>query len=298
MRISDLLGRDGPLFSFEFFPPKTEAGERTLLQTIERLRVLRPAFVSVTYGAGGSTRERTIELVTHLKRTHGIEAMAHLTCVGHSRDEIAAILDRLAAGGIENIMALRGDPPRGEAAFVRPAHGFGHASELVAFVRARGVPFCLGGAGYPEGHPECPDRELDLAHLREKVAAGLDFVTTQLFFDNTDYFRFVARARAVGIRVPIVPGIMPITNVAQIERMTKMCGARIPDPLRARLAAVQDDDERVRAVGVEHSLRQCRELLARGAPGIHFYTLNQSPATATILAALRDAEAAPPCQPS
>jgi methylenetetrahydrofolate reductase (NADPH) len=287
MRIGDLFDAEGPLFSFEFFPPKTEQGERLLLQTIGRLRDLRPSFVSVTYGAGGSTRNKTVEIVTRVKREFGIEAMAHLTCVGHDRAEIVQVLDRLRDSGIENVLSLRGDPPRGESTFTRPENGFAYATELVRFIRTRGYDFCLGGAGYPEGHQECPDRELDLEHLRQKVDAGLDFVITQLFFDNADYFDFVPRARRIGIRVPIIAGIMPITNVAQIERISKMCGARIPEDLRRRMHARSDDEAAVRAIGIEHASRQCRELLAGGAPGIHFYTLNQSPATAAILADLR-----------
>lgn len=278
---------DELLFSFEFFPPKTGAGERSLLQTIERLRALDPAFVSVTYGAGGSTREKTIELVTRIKRNYGIEAMAHLTCVGHSRDEVARILDRLRDGGIDNVLPLRGDPPRGESRFVPPADGFAYACELVRFIRERGYPFCLATAGYPEGHPECPDRDLDLEHLKQKVDAGADFIITQLFFDNADYFRFVDRARAIGIRVPIVPGIMPVTNVAQIERITALCGARIPAALRTRLRAAEGNEQAVHEVGVDYATEQCRELLARGAPGVHFYTLNSSPATTTILGRIR-----------
>jgi methylenetetrahydrofolate reductase (NADPH) len=287
MRIRSLFGQAHPVFSFEFFPPRTEAGERSLLRTIDNLRPLAPSFVSVTYGAGGTTREKTIEIVTRIKREHGLEAMAHLTCVGHSRDQIAAILDRLAAAGLENLLALRGDPPRGETTFVRPADGFGHASELVAFIVGRGYRFCLAGAGYPEGHPECRDRERDVANLRTKVDAGVEVIITQLFYDNRDYFAFVERARRAGIAVPILPGIMPITNVPQIERITSLCGARIPDDLRERLHAAEGDDAAVLAVGVAHALAQCRDLLARGAPGVHFYTLNQSPATAAILAELR-----------
>ena len=286
MRIRSLFGQAQPVFSFEFFPPRTEAGERSLLRTIDSLRPLAPSFVSVTYGAGGTTREKTIEIVSRIKREQGLEAMAHLTCVGHSRDEIAAILDRLAAAGLENVLALRGDPPRGETAFVRPANGFGHASELVAFIIERGYPFCLAGAGYPEGHPECRDLDRDVAHLRAKVAAGVEVIITQLFYDNRDYFAFVERARDAGITVPILPGIMPITNVPQIERIAGLCGARIPDDLRHRLQAAAGDDA-VFGVGVAHALAQCRDLLAGGAPGIHFYTLNQSPATAAILAELR-----------
>lgn len=287
MRISSLFGNGAPVFSFEFFPPKTEQGEQSLLRTIQRLRVLNPSFVSVTYGAGGSTRQKTIELVSRIKRDFGVETMAHLTCVGHNRDELTAILDRLQMLGIENVLPLRGDPPRGQTVFVRPANGFAYAAELVQFIRGRGYPFCIGGAGYPEGHVECRDLDLDLEHLRQKVAAGLDFVITQLFFDNGDYFRFVERARRVGITVPILPGIMPITNLRQIERFTTLCGARIPDALHARLLALQDDDEAVRALGIAHATRQCRELLAGSAPGVHFYTLNQSPAAVAILAELR-----------
>lgn len=287
MLIRDLFGDGRPVFSFEFFPPKTPQGEQSLLRTISHLRELNPSFVSVTYGAGGSTRQKTVELVARIKREFGIEAMAHLTCVGHNRDELAAILDRLQAEGIENVLPLRGDPPQGETRFIPPANGFAYAAELVRFIRARGYPFCLGGAGYPEGHVECRDLEVDLKHLADKVAAGVDFVITQLFFDNSDYFAFVERARAAGIRVPIIPGIMPITNVAQIQRFTRLCGAKIPGALEARLLSVADDEEVVRAIGIAHATRQCRDLLARGAPGIHFYTLNQSPATVAILAQLR-----------
>jgi len=282
MRIVDLIGVDGPVFSFEFFPPKTEQGERNLYRTIDHLRELRPTFVSVTYGAGGSTRDKTVEIVSRIKHSIGIEAMAHLTCVGADQDEIESVMQRLQAAGIENVLALRGDPPRDQKEFVRTERGFGYASELVRFIRARGFPFCLGGACYPEGHVECADREADLANLKTKVDFGLDFVITQLFFDNTDYVAFVARARACGVRVPIIPGIMPITNLAQIERFTSMCGARIPPDLKARLEHVRDDEEAVRSIGIEHATAQCRDLLARGAPGIHFYTLNQSPATRAI----------------
>ena len=287
MFIRDLFGNGHPLFSFEFFPPKTPQGEQSLLRAIDHLRELKPGYVSVTYGAGGSTRHKTIELVTRIKHEFGMEAMAHLTCVGHNREEILAILDRLREQGIENVLPLRGDPPQGQKEFTRTAGGFGFAAELVHFIRSRGYPFCLGGAGYPEGHIECRDLELDLEHLRQKVAAGIDFIITQLFFDNADYFRFVDRARAVGIRIPIIAGIMPITNVAQIQRFTQLCGAKIPADLEAELLAVQEDEAAVRAVGIAHATRQCRDLLARGAPGIHFYTLNQSPATVAILEQLR-----------
>lgn len=280
--IRDLIGSNGPVFSFEFFPPKSAEGEQNLYRTVERLRELRPSFVSVTYGAGGSTRDKTIELVRRIKHDLGIEAMAHLTCVGADQAEIEAVLERLQRNGIDNVLALRGDPPRGQKTFVRPPNGFAFAAELVHFIRARGFPFSLGGACYPEGHIECPDREKDLQHLKAKVAAGLDFVITQLFFDNADYFAFVARVRAQGLTLPILPGIMPITNLAQIERFTALCGAHIPPDLRARLERVRGDEDAVRAIGIDHATAQCRALLAAGAPGIHFYTLNQSPATRAI----------------
>jgi methylenetetrahydrofolate reductase (NADPH) len=287
VRISALFQRADPVFSFEFFPPKTDQGVQNLYRTIGQLHELRPAFVSVTYGAGGSTRELTLDLVSRIKSEIGIEAMAHLTCVGSGREHLRAVLDDLERRGIENVLALRGDPPRDQPRFVAAEDGFTYASELVRFIRENGYRFCVGGAGYPEGHVECTDADLDLRHLVAKVEAGLEFVITQLFFDNRDYFTFVERARAAGIGVPIVPGIMPITNVAQIERFTRMCGARIPAELTARLDAVRENEEAVREIGVEHAAEQCRALLAGGAPGVHFYTLNQSPATQAILRRIR-----------
>jgi len=285
MRIDSLFAGPRPVFSFEFFPPKSPPGEAALLAAVERLRLLEPSFVSVTYGAGGSTRQKTLEIVTHIKRDFGIEAMAHLTCVGHSREELRAILDHLRDSGVENILALRGDPPQGETRFVAPPNGFAYASELTAFIRA-GYDFCVGGACYPEGHTECRDLEVGIRHLRAKVDAGAAFLITQLFYDNADYFAFVQRARAAGIRVPILPGIMPITDGPQIERIARLCGARIPDALRRHLLA-SASAEAAQSVGVDWAVRQCRDLLAGGAPGIHFYTLNKSPATAAILTALR-----------
>ena len=287
MKIRSLFAPGRPVFSFEFFPPKDEAGEAALERAIGELKPLGPGFVSVTYGAGGSTRELTLDLVTRIKSEIGIEAMAHLTCVGAGREDLRAVLDELETRGIENVLALRGDPPRDQPTFVPAPDGFTYAAELVSFIRQNDYGFCVGGAGYPEGHVECGDRETDLAHLVAKVDAGLEFVISQLFFDNQDYFDFVRRARAAGIKVPLVPGIMPVTNVAQIERFTRMCGARIPSRLMEQLGAAREDEEAVRQIGIEHATAQCRELLAGGAPGIHFYTLNQSPATGAILRRVR-----------
>lgn len=292
MRIRELLSTGRPCFSFEFFPPKTDAGLEQLRASVRALRDLKPTYVSVTYGAGGSTRDRTIDLVAEIQRHYGIEAMAHLTCVGASRDEIAAVLDRLRAARVENVLALRGDPPKGQEKFEQAPGGFRYGSELAAFIKSA-HPFCLGGACYPEGHVEClaPDgvRDLtrDLENLQRKIDAGVEFLITQLFFDNQAYFDFVARARAAGIGVPIIPGIMPITNVEQVRRFTQMCGASIPPTLLAELDRLKDNEDAVLSQGVAYATAQCLDLLQRGAPGIHFYTLNKSTATRTILTALR-----------
>jgi methylenetetrahydrofolate reductase (NADPH) len=287
MKIRNRLNPSSPCFSFEFFPPKTEEGVEQLLRTIEELAPLEPGFVSVTYGAGGSTRDRTVDLVTTIRQRSGIDAMAHLTCVGHTRAELKEVLDRLAAAKVENVLTLRGDPPKGEKTFIPVAGGFRYASELVKFVRDQDYGFCLGGACYPEGHIENPSREVDLKNLKAKVDAGLDFVITQLFFDNAFYFDFVERARRVGINVPIVPGIMPITNFDQIQRFIRMCGTTLPMRLALQLEKVKDSPEAVMQLGVAHATVQCIELLSRGVPGIHFYTLNRSPATRMIVSALR-----------
>ncbi len=287
MRIRELLSTGRPSISFEFFPPKDEAGLARLEETITSLRDLKPTYVSVTYGAGGSTRRQTIDLVAKLRTEYGMTPMAHLTCLGASREELREVLARLHSAGVENVLALRGDPPRGETEFRPHPEGFSHASELAAFAREE-FPFCLGGACYPEKHPEAPSLQVDMDFLKRKVEAGCEFLVSQLFFDNQHYFDFVAQARAAGIGVPIVPGIMPITNVAQVERFTKMCGAVIPDTLWHELTRLKDDPNAVLALGVAHATAQCLELLQRGAPGIHFYTLNKSPATRTILSAVRN----------
>jgi methylenetetrahydrofolate reductase (NADPH) len=293
VRISDLFRNGRRLFSFEFFPPKTDAGGLALEKTIRELAELAPAFVSVTYGAGGSTRTKTVDLVQWIEREARLTAMAHLTCVGASQDDIGAVLDRLVDAGIENVMALRGDPPAGETTFQRTPGGFSYAADLIRFARKRfGRKLCLGGACSPEGHIECRDLDQDIMHLKAKVDAGLDFIVTQLFFDNRVYFDFVARARSVGIDVPIIPGLMPIRTVAGIERMTTLSGASIPPALRAELERCRNDDAAVAALGIAQTTAQAVELLHGGAPGIHFYTLNQSPATRIILTALKTARLA------
>ena len=292
MKIRELLSSGRPCFSFEFFPPKTEKGLESLRDAVRSLRDLDPTFISVTYGAGGSTRDRTIELVSEIQRHYGVETMAHLTCVGADRDEITNVLRRLEAGGIDNVLALRGDPPKGEDKFVPVEDGFHYANELTAFVKEN-FAFGVGGACYPEGHVEClgsengRDLERDLENLRRKVDAGAEFLITQLFFFFFVYFDFVARARKVGIGLPIIPGIMPITNVDQIKRFTDMCGSSLPDTLMREMEKLKDQPDAVLSQGVAYATAQCFDLLQRGAPGVHFYTLNKSAATRTILTALR-----------
>ena len=287
MRIADAFGPGRPpVISFEFFPPRTPEAETRLFDTVARLAPLRPTFVSVTYGAGGATRRLTRDIVTRIKREIGIEAMAHLTCLEHTASELAEILDGLTAAGIENVLALRGDPPKGQTTFTPTPGGFAHGSELAAFITGR-WDVCIVGAAYPETHLEAPDAETDLRHLMEKVQNGARVLITQLFFEPATYFGFVERARAAGIGVPIVPGIMPITNVSQIERFTNMCGASIPAALRELLAGVREDDAAVTSIGIEWARDQCRVLLEGGAPGLHFYTLNLSHSTQEILGLLQ-----------
>lgn len=287
MKIKDILIEHQPAFSFEFFPPKDSEGFDKLFSTIEKLKPCQPAYVSVTFGAGGSTRSKTLDLVGRIKKEIGLESMAHLTCVGSSRGELKDILNILQAGGTQNILALRGDPPQGYERFEKTEDGFAYANELVAFIR-QNYDFCIGVAGYPEGHIECSDKDTDLENLKRKVDAGADFIVTQLFFDNRFYFDFVERARNIGITVPIIPGIMPILNVKQTKRFTKMCGSSIPDTLMRRLESAQDDPEAVRKIGIDHADAQCEQLLKNGAPGIHFYTLNRSNATLKIVKYLKN----------
>jgi methylenetetrahydrofolate reductase (NADPH) len=287
MRIDQILEEaDEPIFSFEFFPPKSDAGERVLGLALESLRQLAPAFVSVTYGAGGASRERTLELTKWIKQELGIEAMAHLSCVGSTREELTDVIADMRQAGIENILALRGDPPRGESDWKPHPGGLQYSTELAALIRAD-HDMCIGGACFPEVHPEAPDLVHDLHFLKDKIDNGVSFLITQLFFDNELYFRFVDEARAAGIDVPILPGVMPITDLRQIKTITGMCGATIPPPLLEALEWRSHDPDAVLQLGVSYATLQCAELLARGAPGVHFYTLNRSHATRAILSALR-----------
>ncbi len=287
MRIDDIIAAsDEPVFSFEFFPPKTEEGERNLYAALGELRALNPAFVSVTYGAGGSTREKTIEIVRRIHAEYGLEAMAHFTCVGATVGALRSTLDEMRDAGIDNVLALRGDPPQGQEQWTQTDGGLEYSRELVELI-AGDYDFAIGGACFPETHLAAADPESDVRYLAEKVQAGARFLISQLFFDNARFADFLTRARAAGVTVPIIPGILPITNVAQLQRITGMCGASLPPRLTAELAARSDSPEAVHDFGVAYAALQCAELLANGAPGIHFYTLNRSPATRAILSALR-----------
>lgn len=286
MRFSDYFAqRQGPVISFEVFPPKTEKAMESLREVLSRLAALRPSFMTVTYGAMGSTQSRTLEIAALIKATHGVETASHLTCVGSSREEIDQILARLTASGIENIVALRGDPPQGETNFKAPPGGFSHASELVAHIKATGR-FGIAVAGYPEKHIEAPSADIDLAHLKHKVDVGGDVVVTQLFYDNADFYAFQRRLRALGVTRPIVPGLLPIQSFAQIKRITSMCGARIPQALHDELDRAGDDEARTQEIGIRWAIDQARDLFANGAPGVHFYVLNRAAHMERIMAAL------------
>ena len=289
MRIDECVGRGAPpSFSFEFFPPKTDDGERNLAAALDELSGMGPSFVSVTYGAGGSTEQRrkTIDIVSRIKADFGLEAMAHFTCVNATTEELRATLDLMRDAGIENVLALRGDPPQGQEEWTATEGGLRYSRELIELIRAE-YDFAIGAACFPETHIHATSADDDLRYLKEKVDAGASFLITQLFFDNAYFYDFVARAREIGIDVPIIPGIMPITNFAQIKRITSLCGSVIPGHLIAELDARSDSPQAVTDFGVAYATLQCADLLARGAPGIHFYTLNRSPATRAILSALR-----------
>ena len=284
--ISDFFAQQRPLRSIEFFPPRDDSGVEVLRTAATSLKRMNPDFVSVTYGAGGTTRDRTAQVSAMLKHELGFTVMPHLTCVGHSRAELGEIADRIYAGGFRNIMTLRGDPPKGSTEFRVATDGLRNASELVELLKARQPGLCLGVAGYPEKHPEAPSLDVDLTHLKRKVDAGADFITTQLFFDNTLYYRFVERCRAVGITVPIVPGIMPVLSLKQIQRFTQMCGASLPKQLITRLEVAAEDTDVVETIGIDWALTQIRGLLANGAPGYHLYILNRAKGALALAAGL------------
>lgn len=282
MRIPELYASQRPVFSFEFFPPKTDAGYPSLFRTIADLAALEPGFVSVTCGAAGSTRRKTADLVNRIQREIGLTAMAHVTCTALRAEELAESLERMERAGIENVLALRGDLPPDQPEWRPVPGGFRHANELAAFIKSR-FDFSLGGACHPEKHHEAPSFEEDLANLRKKVEAGVEFLITQLFLDNQPFFRFVERAREVGIDVPIVPGIMPMVSLKNLRGAMRLSpGSTTPPELEEQLAEAGEDADRSMEIGVRWAMRQCRELLDRGAPGIHFYTLNKSPATRQV----------------
>lgn len=282
-KIISKLEQGNKVFSVEFFPPKTEEGARQILRTANALKAHKPDFVSITYGAGGSSRERTIDYGELLRDLFNFEVMPHLTCVGHSKDELAAILEGFQKSDFKNIMTLRGDPPKGQKDFKPHPEGLAYASDLVAFIKERYPDFCLGVGGYPEKHPEAVDMVTDLANLKKKVDAGADFITTQLFFRNADYFHFVNECRKVGIEIPIVPGIMAALSFDQVNRFCGFCGATVPRELAGKLELVKSDEQASESVGVDWAYQQVRELLEKGAPGVHLYILNRSNAAITLL---------------
>jgi methylenetetrahydrofolate reductase (NADPH) len=284
--ISELFAQKRPLRSLEFFPPKDDAGVEALRATASALKRMNPDFVSVTYGAGGTTRDRTAQVSVMLKNEFGFTVMPHLTCVGHSRGELSEIADRVYAAGFRNIMTLRGDPPKGATEFKVASEGLRNANELVALLKERQPHLCLGVAGYPEKHPEASSLDVDLTNLKRKVDAGAAFVTTQLFFDNTLYYRFVERCRAAGIEVPIVPGIMPVLSLKQIQRFTQMCGATLPKQLISRLEVASENTDVLETIGIDWALTQIRGLLANGAPGYHLYILNRARGALALTAGL------------
>ncbi|EHJ49602.1 5,10-methylenetetrahydrofolate reductase [Solidesulfovibrio carbinoliphilus subsp. oakridgensis] len=288
MRIGELIEAKRPFVSLEFFPPKEREAWAGFFDVVERLLPVRPLFVSVTYGAGGSTHAHTLEIVSRLKTAYGLEPMAHLTCVGASREKIRGFLDGLAAAGVDNVLALRGDPPKGQEQFVPDSEDFQHASDLVAFIRREYPALAIGVAGYPECHPEAPSARADLDFLRQKIALGGDFTVTQLFFDNDCYFAFVDKVRGMGITVPIVPGVLPVMSLASVKRLSSLCGASLPPAYLAALEAADaaGGPAAVAEVGIAHARKQAQDLIDRGAPGVHLYTLNKAEAVLSIVSGL------------
>jgi len=285
MKIKELLNHTERTFSFEFYPPKDEISAVDFGINVGQLLRLDPSFVSVTYGAGGSSQERTFGLVDFLQNKIGLNTMAHYTCVGSGKDKISKDLEYLQSIHIDNLMLLRGDPPKGEVDYTAPVNGFSHASDLISFVKEN-FEFSVGAAAYPEKHPESSDPADDLANLKVKYLAGADFLVTQLFFNNALYYQFVEQARKAGITCRIIPGIIPITNYKQIKRFADMTGATIPYDLFQKLEENQENSEKIYQIGIDHAIMQCLDLLENGAPGLHFYTLNKSRAAVEVFESL------------
>jgi methylenetetrahydrofolate reductase (NADPH) len=288
MRVDEIIANNRPTFSVEFFPPKSDEAKEQLFATAAALAPLEPDFVSVTYGAGGSNRQGTVDMTRRLKEDYGLETVAHLSCVGETTDGLARTIDQFQEVGIDNVFALRGDPPQGETSFVQEEGGLGSAADLARFINA-GWDFCLGGACFPEVHPEAPDLDSDLDYLKQKVDSGVQYLVTQLFFDNQIYFDFVRAARAKGIDVPIIPAVIPVQSFAHTKRICDRCDASIPEALERGFAVAGEDPEREFELGVAYAAQQCTELLMAGAPGIHFIALNRAPATRAVLGALQSA---------
>ena len=286
MKIKNLFAQKKRVLSFELFPPKRDGNLETLFNTVEELRQLAPDYISITYGAGGSSRDMTYDIALRLKET-GILPLVHFTCVGHSRAEIKQLLDKLKVASIENLLALRGDPPKGQNTFTPAPDGFRYANELVQYIRTEGYDFCLGVAGYPEGHTEAASKSDDLQNLKRKIQSGGDFIVTQLFFDNQDYFHYVEQLKNIGVSNPVQPGIWLLTDYAQIERNCNLSGAKYPAIMRDKIEPIKDDKEKVLQAGIEYAIDQCEELLRKGAPGIHFYVMNKSYSVRQVMEGLR-----------
>ena len=286
MKIRDILNAGKRSISFEFFPPKTDQGVESLFKALNRLKAYQPSYASVTYGAGGSTRDNTVDIVIRIKRETGVEAMSHLTCVAQNREDVHDVLCRLDEAGIDNILALRGDPPRGEERYVPEENGFRYASDLIAYIHEN-FGFGIAGACFPEGHLDSVDLKTDMDSLKCKVDAGADFLVTQLFYDNTDFFHFMERVESYGIQAPVLVGVLPILSTPQIRRFAALCGAKIPPHLDDQLEKYAEDDEAVREIGIDHATRQVEELWRNGVAGIHFYTLNRSYSVSKILNSLQ-----------
>jgi methylenetetrahydrofolate reductase (NADPH) len=282
--LKERFAEEKPLFSVEFFPPKDEAGGERMLQTASQFEEHQPDFVSITYGAGGGTRATTLRYAKLLQEQHGFEVMPHLTCVGHTRDELLEILEEFAVAGFRNVMALRGDPPKGETTFKAVPGGLSYGSDLVSLIRENFPNFGIGVGGYPEKHPEAESAEIDLQNLKTKVDAGADFITTQLFFDNAVYHHFVQRCRNTGIEIPVLPGLLPVLSIGQVRRFCAMCEAGLPAELEKKLESTADENQP--AVGADWALGQIKDLLENGAPGYHLYALNKSQSTLQILEGL------------